>query len=163
MCNTCDNAIADMGIDIDSLSPDGDIVLYTHPTGNHIDVEAGSMDIQFDNASDPKPGDRIDVEEIVCNALIAPNGFAYYANDYGHSDCAVALGMSGVEDAMQAGYVHVAVTYRDISHYRALTASQKRTLQEMYFTAIMRREVTRCATYIAAYTAIAAFEGMDIE
>jgi hypothetical protein len=136
-----------------------DIVLYTHPNYNHDDVPAGSIDMN----NELKPGDKINVEEIVCNALIAPNGYAYYANDYGHADCARALGMDGVEDAMNKGYIHVAVTYTDISHYVRPTASQKRTLHEMYFTAVMNKNMPPCKTYINAFVYFASDNGIEIE
>ncbi len=138
---------------------DGDIILYTHPTYNHDDVPEGSIDVN----EDIRPGTKINVEDTVCNALIAPNGYAYYADDYGHDECARALGMDGVEDAMVKGYIHVAVKYRDISYRNRLTASQKRTLQDMYFTALMNREVNQCRNYILGYIGVATYEGLETE
>lgn len=140
-----------------------DIILYSHPSFNHDDVPAGSFDWSDTMDNGIAPGTKINVEDTVCNMLIAPNGYAYFAEDYGHVHCAIALGMSGVEDAMGQGYVHVAVTYPDISFYGRLTASQKRTLEEAFFTAKMNASLPRMNTFIKAYTRIAAFEGMATE
>ena len=175
MCFSCDPANSQTsGMDADDMNNsipafhglfdmDAEIVLNTHPTGNHPDVAKGSFDVEDNN--DPRPGSRVDVEETVCNMLIARDGKAYYADDYGHVHCAIALGFddtySAVEEAMKAGYVHVAVTYEDISFYVPLTESQKRTLHEAYFTAISS-DSKRCRNYVAAFTRIARQEGIEI-
>ncbi len=142
-----------------------EIILYTHPNYNHPDVPAGSIDAREDNdVNEPKPGDI--VSDMLCNALIARNGNIHYADDYGHNECATAIGFDNAdwkatEHAMNDGYIHVAVKYEDISFYKKPTESQINALWDMYFIAIAS-ESLRATKFVSAFKRFAASEGIEV-
>ena len=136
------------------------IVLYSDPSFNHPDVPAGSIDGAYDN--ELLPGTKIDLNEMVCSALVSPAGNAFYAGECEHYLCAESLGFNDVDDAMRNGWAHIAVgAYTDISCDSRFTEAQIRTITEMYFTAVMS-ETARCRDFVRYFIAFAKSEGIDL-